>query len=197
MTQRLSAEERREEIAEAVLRLAGQEGFHRLTTALIAKSIDVSEATLFRHFRDKQDIIAAALVRFEELVMADFPPKEEHPLEALRAFFFQRIALIRKHPEIKSLAFNVQLLQIASEESAARISFCIGQMFQFVFSSLQKAQEQRMIANDLPLEVFLWSFLGVLRGYTDQIQEAPSTPQDEAYSQTLWLGLEQLLRRSK
>ncbi len=197
MTQRLTAEERRKEIAEAVLRLAGQEGFHRLTTALIAKSIDVSEATLFRHFRDKQDIIAAAISHFGELMMKDFPPKEEHPLEALRAFFFQRIALIRKHPELKTLAFNAQLTQIAQEESAQSILLCIHQMFHFVFSSLQQAQEQRMIANDIPLEVLLWSFLGVLRGYTDQLQQTAPTPQDDAYCQTLWLGIEQLLRRSK
>lgn len=56
-------EERREEIVRATLAILAEEGMHAWTTAALAQRVGVSEATLFKHFDSKDDILSAALER--------------------------------------------------------------------------------------------------------------------------------------
>lgn len=54
------AEERRAEIVEATLAILAEEGLHAWTTAAVAERVRVSEATIFRHFDSKEEILATA-----------------------------------------------------------------------------------------------------------------------------------------
>lgn len=58
-----SREERRAEIVDATLAILTQEGLHAWTTAALAERVGVSEATIFRHFDTKDEILSAALHR--------------------------------------------------------------------------------------------------------------------------------------
>jgi AcrR family transcriptional regulator len=52
---------RRAEIVDATLDILAQHGLHAWTTAALAERVGVSEATLFRHFADKEEILTEAL----------------------------------------------------------------------------------------------------------------------------------------
>jgi AcrR family transcriptional regulator len=52
----LSSDERRNEIVQAVLDLAGEDGPDAVTTQAIADRIGVTQGALFRHFPDKEAI---------------------------------------------------------------------------------------------------------------------------------------------
>lgn len=56
-----SGERRRREIVDATLAILAEEGMHAWTTAALADRVGVSEATLFKHFDSKDDILSAAL----------------------------------------------------------------------------------------------------------------------------------------
>ena len=56
-----SGDERRQEIVRATLAILAEEGMHAWTTAALAERVGVSEATLFKHFDSKDDILSAAL----------------------------------------------------------------------------------------------------------------------------------------
>lgn len=58
-----SREERRAEIVRATLAILASEGLHALTTSTLAARVGVSEATLFKHFDSKAEILAEALRR--------------------------------------------------------------------------------------------------------------------------------------
>lgn len=58
---RKSAAERRAEIVSATVRILAEEGLDAWTTAALADRVGVSEATLFRHFASKTEILSAAL----------------------------------------------------------------------------------------------------------------------------------------
>ncbi|HEY0832530.1 MAG TPA: TetR family transcriptional regulator, partial [Azospirillum sp.] len=66
MRARKAAVERREEVVEAALRLAGEVGPERLTTAAIADAVGVTQAAVFRHFPKKQDIWDAVAARIAD-----------------------------------------------------------------------------------------------------------------------------------
>jgi AcrR family transcriptional regulator len=58
---RLSAEERRQAIAEAVREVFAEKGFDGTTTRELAKAAGVSEALLYKHFPSKESLYAAML----------------------------------------------------------------------------------------------------------------------------------------
>lgn len=58
-----SSEERRDEIVGATLSILVEEGVRAWTTAELARRVGVSEATLFKHFDDKDEILAEAVRR--------------------------------------------------------------------------------------------------------------------------------------
>ena len=55
------AEQRRQEIVEAALELAAEQGVKRVTTQAIADRVGIAQPTVFRHFRTRDAIFAAAI----------------------------------------------------------------------------------------------------------------------------------------
>ena len=56
-----SGEERRGEIIAATLGILAERGMHAWTTAALAERVGVSEAAIFKHFENKDQILTAAL----------------------------------------------------------------------------------------------------------------------------------------
>lgn len=65
-----SGDERRAEIVASTLEILAEDGLHAWTTAALAGRIGVSEATIFRHFESKEEILTAA-VRQQILAMRE------------------------------------------------------------------------------------------------------------------------------
>src|SRR3989440_5292703 len=59
---KLSAEERRAAIIQAVRRVFADKGFHGTTTRELATAAGVSEALLFKHFPNKEALFSAMLL---------------------------------------------------------------------------------------------------------------------------------------
>ena len=69
------------------LRLFREQGYHATTVAQIAEAAEVSEATFYRYFRTKEDVVLWD--EFDPLLIASFrsQPAELRPIQALRAAF--------------------------------------------------------------------------------------------------------------
>jgi len=61
-----SRAERRSEIVEATLAIIAENGVHAWTTSALAQRVGVSEATLFRHFASKDEILSEAVRHLAE-----------------------------------------------------------------------------------------------------------------------------------
>src|SRR5215471_10764390 len=77
-TSKLSREERRAAIIQAVRRLFADKGFHGTTTRELAEAAGVSEALLFKHFPSKEALYSAML-------LACCPAKHSPAVERLEA----------------------------------------------------------------------------------------------------------------
>ncbi len=66
---KLSSEQRRAAIIQAVRRVFAEKGFHGTTTRALADAAGVSEALLFKHFPNKEALFSAMQLSGEELAI--------------------------------------------------------------------------------------------------------------------------------
>jgi AcrR family transcriptional regulator len=133
-----TTEVRRQQIAEAALHLLAEEGLGAFTTRAIAARVGLTDGTLFRHFKGKDEIVLAALAELEARMFAhDAPLEPADALAQLEAFFRHRARFVGEHGSVGRLLFSDQLIHVAKgdgrrvvagwrERNLARLSACVG-----------------------------------------------------------------------
>lgn len=58
---RLNAKDRRRQITEAALGVVARHGVHGTTTARVAEAVGLSQAAIYKHFRNRSELLLAAL----------------------------------------------------------------------------------------------------------------------------------------
>ena len=162
MTVRQPTEERRRQIADAALKVIAERGLGRFTTQAIAAEIGVTDATLFRHFASKEDIVLAALDRVEERLFAGFPPEDPDPLVRLERFFRFRASLVGANPVIARLAFSEELPHAAGPRGAQQVESWKQRSLDFIVSCMDEAAAQGRIPRGLPVREVGVMVLGTL-----------------------------------
>lgn len=59
---------RRDQIVRATLSIISRKGVSSLTTAALAREVGISEANLYRHFRNKDKIYMAAVSQVQKMI---------------------------------------------------------------------------------------------------------------------------------
>ncbi len=118
--QRLSTEERQDEIVKAAVELAATQGMDNVTTQGIADAIGVTQGAIFRHFPTKDTIWLAVVhwVRARLLSVIDRAASQaSDPLDAMKRIFFAHVAFAEKNPALPRLllATNPQLKRLTQE----------------------------------------------------------------------------------
>lgn len=106
--QRLSAEERQDEIVRAAVELAAEQGIDNVTTQGIADAIGVTQGAIFRHFPTKDTIWIAVVhwVRARLIGSVDRAASQaSDPLDAVERIFFAHVAFAEKNPATPRLLF--------------------------------------------------------------------------------------------
>ncbi len=108
---RKSAAERKEEIVNATLRLAGEIGPDRITTEALAKEVGISQPGIFRHFPTKNDIWEAVSQHISTVLQAkaSVSRKGARPVEELHDFVTGHLAFIVATPAIPAILFSREL----------------------------------------------------------------------------------------
>lgn len=133
--QRLSTEERQDEIVKAAVELAGSHGIDNVTTQEIAEVVGVTQGAIFKHFPTKDTIWVAVVhwIRGRLMSAVDRAASQaSDPIDALERIFYAHITFAEKHPVAPRLllATNPLLKQLLQEMLAAyegRISTLLAQ----------------------------------------------------------------------
>jgi len=100
MAVRMESPLRREQIAEVTLHLVVEEGLGAVTVRRVAKAAGISAAALYRHYKNKSDILAAVLEEHHE-IMVDIIRRSRAEaataLDALRRVNMRNMALVEKY----------------------------------------------------------------------------------------------------
>ena len=109
---RKSAEERKREIVEATLRLAGEIGPDRMTTEALAKEVGISQPGIFRHFPTKEHIWDAVGQHIGKLLQAKAAltrKKGTRPINELHDLVMSHLSFFQTTPAIPAILFSREL----------------------------------------------------------------------------------------
>lgn len=169
---KLSTEIRREQIMEAVFQLAAEKGVKGLTTAAIARKVGMSEANLYRHFRNKEDIIRAAVEKIGEglignrdRVLASRVPALALPREKLKRLFIMHLRFIESNAGIPRIVFSEEL-HLGDRKIKSILVSAISTYTDSLRMLFIEGQNGGAIRKDLDPQALAMTFVGMIQFVT-------------------------------
>ncbi len=166
----LPAEQRKALTVQAVIELAGRLNPSRITTAIIAEHMGLTQGALFRHFPDKSALWAAVMdwvadALFQRLDRAT--DGSDSPLQALEAMFMAHMAFVMEHPGVPRMLFG-ELQQQEDTPAKKIVRSLLARYRQRVAGYLQQARDRGDIAGDTDIDAAAVMFIGMLQGLVMQ-----------------------------
>lgn len=109
---KISRDIRRDQIVGAALGIIARSGVKGLTTAAIAREVGVSEANLYRHFRNKDEILYETVRNIGEGLLRNLENVfrlTASPLMSLKRIFMFHLDYIEKNEGIPRLMFSEEI----------------------------------------------------------------------------------------
>lgn len=195
MNSRKPTAERRTEIADAAIKIIGERGLREFTAAQIAEEVGIKDGTIFRHFKDMQEIVAAVFDRIEEILTSRAPSRKSDPLERLEAFFMDRLRAVATQPGLLSLIFSDQLAHAMGNEGVRRLARLRDAGREQIRGCLREAEGAGLISKGTDIESAVLLINGmamsVLFASKDGALDAPI----EKVARRTWKTLLDMLRR--
>jgi AcrR family transcriptional regulator len=164
--QRLSAEERQEEIIKAAVELAGEQSVDKVTTQDMARAVGVTQGAIFRHFPTKDMIWLGVIhwVRGRLMSVLDMAADQgRDPLDSLEKMFYAHLGFVDKVPAIPKLIFTDQLLK-KNPKIKELIRSILADYEARVTALLAQAKAQHLVRPDLDEHGAAVMFTGIIQG---------------------------------
>ncbi len=162
---KMRSEVRRDQIVQSALAIISEKGIGGLTTAALAAEAGISEANLYRHFKNKEDIFLATVFYVKERIARNVEMSlagKSTPAKKLRRFYDLQIDLMEKNSGIPRFMFSDELhiaeklrgilLQTMYDFSATLASF------------IRDAQKAGSFRSDLEPGTTALMFIGMVQG---------------------------------
>lgn len=166
----LPSDERRAVTVDAVVKLAGSQDPGAITTAAIAKHMNLTQGALFRHFPSKAAVWQAVMEWATDHLMGRIERAAlgvGSPLAALEAMFLSHAEFAAEHPGIPKIMFGE--LQRAEVTPAKRIAKALLHRYdQRLREILEEGKTCGELADDLDVEAAATLFIGTIQGLVMQ-----------------------------
>lgn len=165
----LPADERREITVEAVVELAATQNPSEITTAAIAKHMNLTQGALFRHFPSKDAIWQAVMDWAAERLLArlDYAARGiVSPVDALQAMFMSHVEFVSEHPGVPRMMFG----ELQRPQSPARrmVQSLLKQYAQRLHRLLNAAKAAGEASPSLDTDAAAMLFIGTIQGLVMQ-----------------------------
>ncbi len=166
----LPADERRAVTVEAVVKLAGSQNPSEITTAAIARQMNLTQGALFRHFPTKAAIWQAVMEWVAERLLARLDRAArsiESPVAAMEAMFMSHVEFVIEHPGVPRMMFGE--LQGAESTPAKRLAQTLIRAYGERLNRLiEKGKASGELNAALDSEAAATLFIGTIQGLVMQ-----------------------------
>lgn len=164
MAERMESPLRREQIAEAALAIVVEQGLGAVTVRRVADAVGISAAALYRHYKNKGDILAAVLEEHHEIHMANVRKAKAEaatPMEALRLLYQSTMKLVERYRALP-VVFLSDVLWFEETRLRDLKMRHHDMMRETVTELLIQGQEQGEIRTDIRPEELFVHYLGLI-----------------------------------
>lgn len=166
----LPADKRRAVTVDAVVELAAEQNPSEITTAAIAKRMNLTQGALFRHFPSKDAIWQAVIAWVAERLLARVDGAIEaagSPLSALEAVFMTHIEFVAAHPGVPRMIFGE--LQHAEGTVARRMVRTLLERYgERLVNLIEEGKAQGLLAREVDTAASATLFIGTIQGLVMQ-----------------------------
>jgi AcrR family transcriptional regulator len=162
-TKRRPTAVRREEIAEAALRIIEHDGIVALTTATLARAVGLSTGALFRHFESRDAILEEVAKHAELLLRGALPDPALPPGVRLERFMDARSAVAGRNAGVLRLMTSEQFTLALPAAAKRRLRAIAAETRAQVVQTLAEGQQQGVFRDDQPAAALAIIVLGTLK----------------------------------
>lgn len=166
----LPAEKRRAATVESVIELAAEQNPSAITTAAIAKHMNVTQGSLFRHFPSKEAIWEAVMVWVSERLLKRIDRAAEgisSPLAAMEAIFMSHVNFIAEHPGVPRMMFG-ELQRAEPTPAKHMVQTLIKRYGERLNILIEKGKQDGELCQTLDNEAAVTLFIGTIQGLVMQ-----------------------------
>ena len=194
MASRKPTEERRREIADAAIKIIAERGLREFTAANLAREVGIKDSTIFRHYKDMNEIAGAVLDRLQDL-MIEAQQTTGDPLERLEEFVLSRLRSVAVQPGIQSLVFSDLISQALGAGGPQRVAALRNRGREVIRSCLREAAGKDLLREDLDIESAVVLVTGTVMGFLFAVKDGVIEGSADQAALRAWRTLLQLLRR--
>jgi AcrR family transcriptional regulator len=154
--------QRREEIADAILRIVGERGLPSVTMNAIAAEVGLTSGALFRHFSSRDEMLEVAVRQGLARIEETYPDGDGPPLERLLELARRRIRLLGSDPGLSWLLRSEQALLTLPAAAVSAIRAMVARSRGYILDALSEAAAEGSIRTDIDAEVLLVPFAGTV-----------------------------------
>lgn len=165
MAQKLGTEVRTQQIVQAALSLVASHGLKGLSIAGIANRVGLVPSAIYRHFKNKDQVIEAILDLIRERLLANVQmviEKTLEPLERLRRLLQLHMQLIGENHGILRLVFSEDLMN-GPPARKAQVQAIIETYLRAVAEIVSQGQKEGVVLADLEANSVAVAFLGMIQ----------------------------------
>jgi AcrR family transcriptional regulator len=156
---------RQQEIVNQAIKLIAEKGIQNLTIKNLAKKMQFSEPAIYRHFKDKTEVLLAIVGLFEEKKNQSMINENFHKQsfsENLKQMFTRHTELFSKNPTYATVIFSEEIFKNDNRLSE-KIKTIVNRNEQRLYMLIETAQNRKEIRADIDTSCFALMIIGALR----------------------------------
>lgn len=170
ISKRCPADERKKVTIEAVVELAAEQNPSEITTAAIAKRMNLTQGALFRHFPSKDAIWQSVMDWVAERLLARIDKAMQaapSPLAALEAIFMTHIDFVTLHPGVPRMIFG-ELQRAGDTVTKKMVRTLISRYGDRLRQLIEQGKAQGELAPEVDTTAASTLFIGMVQGLVMQ-----------------------------
>lgn len=152
----------KESLILSTIEVISEQGLQGLTTREVAKRQGISESTIFKHYKTKNELILAVLeyfAQYDQAIIESLGLKEFKPIEAITYFVEAYVTYYENYPEITAITLSYEGLM-----HEVGLSDVVKGIFAKRFNTIQSLIEDAKCQNEIPKEVDTESLADLIIG---------------------------------
>lgn len=164
-TEKLDTEIRQDQIAQAALTLVASHGLKGLSMARVARRVGIVPSAIYRHFRDKDEVLDAAIGYIQKELLDNVNvvcEETSDPLDRLRLLLMLHVKLIRENQGIPRIIFSEDVYN-GHPERKAKVYEIVRRYLNRVDEIIRQGQQEGRIRPDVEPATVSLMFLGMIQ----------------------------------